>query len=158
MTPRWINYFMEMAHHAASISKDPSTKVGAVAVDAQRNIVATGFNGLPRGLTDDPARMQRPEKYRWTAHAEENLVATVAYAGRSLAGATVFVTHYPCATCARLLIQSGVAKLFVGDGKTSMQVEEFEIAGTMFSEAGVDVTQCVRLTIDLKDALTEEWK
>ena len=171
MTPRWINYFMEMAHHAASISKDPSTAVGAVAVDSDKNAIATGFNGLPRGVADIPERMERPAKYLWTSHAEENLVATAARAGRSLSGARVFVTHYPCATCARLLIQAGVSELFVGDGKTSMPNEQFETSTMMFREAGVEVTMVEDVPIGSyantakrmkqmmdNDALTKEWK
>jgi dCMP deaminase len=139
MTMPWYDYFMGFARHAASKSKDPSTQVGAVAVGPDGEIRATGYNGLPRGVEDKPERMERPAKYLWTSHAEENLVAHAARVGVSLKGCTVYVTHYPCSRCARSLIQAGVAKIHVGDGKTSMPAEEFDTARVMFEESGVEV-------------------
>ncbi|CAA7614607.1 Uncharacterized deaminase in luxG 3'region [Candidatus Terasakiella magnetica] len=139
MTMSWPEYFMGFARHAASKSKDPSTQVGAVAVGPDGEIRATGYNGLPRGVEDRPERMERPAKYLWTSHAEENLVAHAARVGVSLKGCTVYVTHYPCSRCARSLIQAGVSKIAVGDGTTSMPAEEFETAKVMFAESGVAV-------------------
>ncbi|MBI3447060.1 MAG: dCMP deaminase family protein [Magnetospirillum sp.] len=140
MTMKWADYFMGFARHAASKSKDPSTQVGAVAVGPDGEIRATGFNGLPRGVEDKPERMERPAKYLWTSHAEENLVAHAARVGVSLKGCTIYVTHYPCSRCARSLIQAGIAKICVGPGTTSMPAEEFETARIMFAESGVDVS------------------
>ena len=131
----WPEYHMGFAKHAATKSKDPSTKVGAVAVDSAHRIVETGFNGFPRGVEDLAHRMERPAKYRYTAHAEENLVATAARS--RLLGTTVYVTHLCCSGCARMLIQAGVSKVVAGNGKTSMPQEEFEVAVEMFHEAGV---------------------
>ena len=139
MTMAWYDYFMGFARHAASKSKDPSTQVGAVAVGPDGEIRATGYNGLPRAVEDRPERMERPAKYLWTSHAEENLVAHAARVGVSLKGCTVYVTHYPCSRCARSLIQAGVSKINVGPGTTSMPAEEFETARVMFAESGVDV-------------------
>lgn len=143
MTPdrtgrRWRDYLMGFARQAATMSKD-STKVGAAAFGDVRQILETGFNGLPRGVDDLPERMERPAKYLWTGHAEENLVA---HAARPrLAGSTVYVTHFCCSRCARMLINAGVARVVVGDGKTSMPAEEFEAAAVMFREAGVEVEE-----------------
>jgi dCMP deaminase len=139
MSMNWYDYFMGFAKHAASKSKDPSTQVGAVAVGPDGEIRATGYNGLPRGVEDKPERMERPAKYLWTSHAEENLVAHAARVGVSLKGCTVYVTHYPCSRCARSLIQAGVSKINVGDGTTSMPAEEFDTARVMFEESGVEV-------------------
>ena len=133
----WREYLMGFARHASRKSKDPSTQVGAVAVGPQNQIVEAGFNGLPRGVADAPERMERPAKYLWTSHAEENLVATAARA--RLAGTTVYVTHLPCARCARMLIQAGVIKVIYDGGATSMPQEEFDVAMQMFHEAGVAV-------------------
>ena len=132
---KWYDRFMDLAKTIAKWSKDPSTHVGAVAVGPKKAIVESGYNGFPRGVEDRPERMERPEKYLWTAHAEENLVA---HAARSrLEGTTVFVTHMCCANCTRMLINSGVACVVVGDGQTSIPKEQFEAAETMFYEAGV---------------------
>lgn len=137
----WVDYFMGFARHAASKSKDPSTQVGAVVIGPDGEIRATGYNGLPRGVADLPERMERPAKYLWTSHAEENLVAHAARVGVSLKGCTVYVTHFPCSRCARSLIQSGVTAVVVDSGTTSMPAEEFEVAEQMFTEAQVKVSK-----------------
>lgn len=137
---RWAERFLGLAAVVAQWSKDKSTRVGAVAVDpASRAILETGYNGIPRGVLDHPDRLERPAKYLWTSHAEENLVAHAAR--KVLAGSTVYVTHLCCNGCARMLINAGVAKVVVGYGTTSMPPEQFEIAQVMFSEAGVELQQ-----------------
>ncbi len=134
----WTHRFLALAAHIAQWSKDPSTQVGAVAVSPARAIVETGYNGLPRGVTDHPDRMERPAKYLWTAHAEENLVAHAAR--ERLQGTTVYVTHMCCSSCARMLINAGVSRIVVGGGKTSMPPEQFQAALQMFCEAGVELS------------------
>lgn len=137
MSPKWIGRFLADAWHKAGWSRDPSTQVGAVAVDADKTILESGYNGLPRGVDDLPERMERPAKYLWTAHAEEALVANAARP--RLKGSTVFVTHLCCNGCARMLINAGVARVVCGDGKTSMPQEQFDVAVQMFKEAGVEL-------------------
>jgi dCMP deaminase len=132
----WESWFMGFAKHAALKSKD-STKVGAVAVGQHRQIVEVGFNGPPRGVQDLPERRERPAKYLFSAHAEANLVATAAR--ERLQGTTVYITHLCCSSCAKGLIQAGVAKIVVGEGLTSMPAEEFQVAVTMLTEAGVEI-------------------
>ena len=131
---KWHNRFLELAKHIATWSKD-TTQVGAVAVAPSKQVLETGFNGLPRGVLDLPERMQRPAKYMWTSHAEENLVSHAAR--QVLEGSTVYVTHLCCSKCARMLVNSGVAKIVCGDGTTAMPQEEFDVAKQMLAEAGV---------------------
>ena len=131
----WTNKFLEVARTVAGWSKDPSTKVGAVAVDKSNRIMESGYNGLPRKVRDLPERMERPAKYLWTSHAEENLVASAAR--DRLEGTTVYCTNLPCCRCARLLINAGVSKIIYAPGTTSMDPVEFEIAKKMFEEADV---------------------
>lgn len=133
---KWTTRFLDLAKHIATWSKD-TTQVGAVAVSSSKQVLETGFNGLPRGVQDLPERMERPAKYLWTSHAEENLVSHAARA--VLEGSTVYVTHLCCSRCARTLINAGVAKVVCGDGTTSMPAEEFEVATTMLREAGVEL-------------------
>lgn len=133
----WASRFLSLARTVAGWSKD-STQVGAVAVEpASKRVLQTGYNGIPRGVRDLPSRLERPHKYRFVCHAEANLVA---HAARSvLQGATVYVTHQPCADCAKLLINAGVARVVCGDGSTAMSAELFDAARVMFAEAGVEV-------------------
>lgn len=137
--PSWDDYCFELAKQVSTRSKDPSTHVGCVVVTDDKCIVSTGYNGIPRGVEDLPSRMERPAKYMWTAHAEENAVAMAARHGARLLGATAYITHYPCSRCARTLIQAGIACVRIDDGVTNMSDEEFDVACTMFEEAGVIV-------------------
>jgi dCMP deaminase len=134
---KWDERFLELARVVASWSKDPATKVGAVAVTPSRAVAETGYNGLPRGVEDLSVRMERPTKYIYTAHAEENLVAHAAR--QRLEGSTVYVTHMCCAACTRMLINAGVARVVCGPGTTSMPEEQFVAARAMFREAGVEL-------------------
>lgn len=133
----WEKYFLGIAQHVASASKDLSTKVGAVAVSAACAVLETGYNGIPRGVRDKPERLERPAKYLWTSHAEENLVAHAAR--KVMEGSTVYVTHLCCSRCARLLINAGVTKIIVAPGKTNMPEEEFDVARQMLKEAQVEL-------------------
>lgn len=134
----WAEYYMGFARHAALKSKDP-TKVGAIIVGADGEVRLTAYNGPPRGVTDMPLRLERPAKYLYASHAEANLIAFAAREGIRTAGCTVYVTHMPCAGCARSLIQAGVKAVVYGPGTTSMPPEEFAAARNMFDEAGIEV-------------------
>ena len=141
---KWDLRFLELAATVAQWSKDLSTKVGAVAVSGHRSVLETGFNGIARGVQDLPERLERPAKYIWTAHAEENLITHAAR--RHLEGSTVYVTHLCCSTCARMLINSGVAKVVIGEGRVrSMPPEQFVAARTMLEEAGVALIETIEL-------------
>jgi dCMP deaminase len=129
-------YYYGFAVHAATASKD-STKVGAVLVGPEGEIRLTGYNGPPKGVHDLGYRFERPSKYLFASHAEANLIAFAAREGIRTKGCTVYVTHKPCAACARSLIQAGVILVRYGPGTTSMPADEFEAAETMLREAKV---------------------
>lgn len=133
----WNEYLIHLAHAVAMKSKD-TTKVGCVIVGQDHEILATGFNGAPIGVTD---RLERPIKYKFTSHAEQNAVSFAARNGHALRGSTAYVTHHPCSACARSLIQAGIRCVVVGDGVTHMDAVEFEVAAVMFEEAGVEIIQ-----------------
>jgi dCMP deaminase len=137
MTYKWDTHHLETARHVAGMSKD-STKVGAVLVRGKA-ILLTAFNGPPAGVEDKPERFERPAKYLFASHAEQNLVAFAARFGICTDGATVVVTHAPCDGCARSLIQAGIKTVVYGPGTTSMPAEQFTAAKTMLAEAGVEV-------------------
>ena len=142
MDNKWHKRFLEAANLFAGWSKDKSTKVGAVIVGNKKEIRAIGYNGFPRGVDDNiDERHERPIKYEYTEHAERNAVYNACYTGTSLDGCTMYVTHLPCADCARAIIQSGI-KTVVIDSRNSLRKEweeKNQVATIMFSEAGVNV-------------------
>ena len=115
---KWNEFFFNLCDVISQKSKDNSTKVGCVIVNSGNSIISTGYNGFPIGVGDDleknNKRYERPEKYSWTAHAEENAIAFAARNGTSLNGATLYVNRMrPCTRCTRLIIQSGIKKVYV---------------------------------------------
>ena len=89
--------FLQTAAAIADIwSKDPSSKVGCVAVGESPNQVAWGYNGFPPGILDTTERLNdRETKYSLTVHAEVNALANATFDVR-----TLYLTHPPCAACA----------------------------------------------------------
>ena len=144
---RWHAYFMRVAAETAALSKDPSTKVGAVAV-RDRRILAVGFNGLPIGVHDDPLRYQdRERKLLMTVHAEANVVADAANRGVKLDGCTLYVTHPPCSHCFGLIIQAGIGKVFYPPADRDFLTrwaEQIKITREMCIESGVLMVEIVQ--------------
>ncbi len=141
MTLKWDVRFLELAKHISSWSKDPSTQVGAVAVK-DRRILATGYNGFPRGVADLPGRLEnRNEKYLRTVHAEANAIAQAAKNAISLADADIYVWPFiPCSSCCTLLIKAGIRRVVVPNTTIPDRWEEsFNMSQAMFSEAGIDL-------------------
>lgn len=105
--------FIAIAEAVAQLSKDRSTKVGAIAIGPSGDIRAVGYNGMPRGCNDDDEfRHVRPEKYFWFEHAERNLIFNAARVGVPLEGCTLIVSGlYPCMDCARAIVQSGIQEI-----------------------------------------------
>ena len=144
MSAKWDQRFLKLAEHISGWSKDPSTKVGCVVVGEDREIRSTGFNGFPRGIADDAARLEdREQKYPLICHAEENAIMHAARIGLSLKGCTAYVTWPPCTRCARSLIQAGVVEVVYPE---EIEVPErwmadFDMSTNMMGEAGLNIRQ-----------------
>ena len=142
MSDKWDIRFLELAKHISGWSKDPSTKVGCVVVGEDREIRSTGFNGFPRGISDDNERLtDRSQKYPLICHAEENAIMHAARIGISLKGSTAFVTWPPCSRCARSLIQAGIKEIVYPETNEIPErwLEDFTISNGMLLEAGIVV-------------------
>ncbi len=136
---KWDRRFLELADQIARWSKDPNRGVGAVIVSGAKQIVATGFNGLPRGVLDLPERLERPAKYDYVCHAELNAIIQCARNGVSPVGCTIYTSFSPCVQCTLAIVQSGVARVVTyqtGDGDAHW-LESFEKARAIMREAGV---------------------
>ena len=144
----WDVRFLKLAQHIASWSKDPSTKVGCVIVGPDREIVSTGYNGFPRGVSDDSSRYDdRNTKLHLICHAEENAVSHAARIGVSLRNTTAYVTWPPCPRCARSLVQAGVTKVVHQETELPERwVEQMNWSFQLLDEADVDV-----VSIPLRD-------
>lgn len=135
----WHERMMQMAETVATWSKDPSTQVGAVIARPDRTIASVGFNGFPRNVEDLDARYEdRSTKYKFVVHAEVNAIM---HAREPLDHCTLYVTPFaPCATCAGIIIQSGIKRVGVPLNHASDRwSDDMKAAATMFTEAGIEV-------------------
>ena len=111
----WDEYFMGIAMLAARRSKDPSTQVGACIVSEENIIISTGYNGMPKGCSDDEFPWERSgeeeieTKYPYVVHAELNAILNSN--GRDLRGSRIYVALFPCNECAKAIIQSGIKEV-----------------------------------------------
>ena len=145
---KWQRRFLGLTDEISGWSKDPSRGVGAVIVSPSRQIVATGFNGLPRGLEDTPGRLQRPVKYDLTVHAELNAIIQCARNGVSPIGCTLYSSFSPCVQCAIAISQSGIKQVitYALDEDDERWVESIGKAVTVFEETGIEYLQFNRWT------------
>lgn len=141
--PNWDEYFMEVAKLTATRSTCLRRQVGAVIVK-DRHIIATGYNGAPRGLSHCDERGgclrqelgvpsgQRHELCR-ALHAEQNAIIQAATLGQNIEGGTIYITHQPCAICSKMIINSGINRIVVNEGYPDDLALEF------LDEAGLKV-------------------
>ena len=112
MSKSWNEYHADMAEVVASKSKDPSSKVGCVIVDADNGPISNGYNGFIAKSDESFFTWERPRKYLTVLHAEENAII---YAKRDISGAKVYITHSPCNRCLALLAQAKVREIYYSD-------------------------------------------
>ena len=109
----WDEYFMGVAHLSGMRSKDPNTQVGACIVSPDNKILSMGYNGFPKGCSDDEFPWERENdkdsnltKYPFVTHSELNAILN--YRGGSLEGTKLYVSLFPCNECAKAIIQAGI--------------------------------------------------
>jgi dCMP deaminase len=139
---KWDRRFFDLCSLVGSWSEDKSRQIGCVIVGTANEVRALGFNGLPRGVDGNiAARHSREggEKYHWFEHAERNAIYNSARTGIPIANCRMYVGLHPCAECARAIIQVGLASVHTFAPPQSDRIfsHSFEIAKTMFAEAGV---------------------
>ena len=150
----WDVYFMGIAHLSALRSKDPNTQVGAVIVDDEHKVVSIGYNGFPRGISDDDFPWEKEgsmlnTKYPYVVHAELNAILN---APRSLKNTSIYVSLFPCHECAKAIIQSGIRKVIYESDKYA-DTDSVLASKRMLIEAGVQLSQSqeeLELTIETK--------
>jgi dCMP deaminase len=151
VTARWDNYFLHMALETAKMSKDPSTRVGAILV-RKNTVLATGFNGFPIGIADDDRLHNREQKLEIVVHAEMNAVLAAARRGTAIEGSTIYVAACngagdpgawggpPCARCTVECMQAGIIEYVSWPGKPELLTRwgaSIKLAKDLIQEAGL---------------------
>ncbi len=143
----WNEYFMRGVYWVASKSPDLKTHIGAIIVKDNR-IISTGYNGLATKILHKQERLERPQKYLWTVHAEENSIVTSARFGISTKECKIFTNALPCVFCCKSICQSGIKEVILHKqfhslhevAKRKEWLEHDEISKIMFQEADVKVS------------------
>lgn len=124
----WDAVFMRMAHAIAGRSRDPSSQFGAVIVAGNNRVLGVGFNGAPPQVADELVPWgERPAKYGYLIHAEENAIldAIDKNPAERLAGSTLYVTGHPCPGCVLRAIRAGVELIaYDRGGRLAVCVDE----------------------------------
>ena len=150
----WDEYFMGVALLASKRSKDPNTQVGACIVSPDRIILSTGYNGFPKGCSDDEFPWEREgaeTKYPFVVHAELNAILNSN--GKSLQGAVIYVALFPCNECAKAIIQSGIREVvylsdkYASTPATLASKRMLDAAGVTYRQLRTDLEQ---LTLDYR--------
>lgn len=112
---KWDTRFMKLAREISTWSKDPSSKIGAVIVNDDRRILATGYNGFPKGIEDTEERLNdREQKYPRIVHAEMNALMAALHSGVSVKDATIYVYGLPvCPECTKSIISAGIKRIVI---------------------------------------------
>lgn len=153
MRPAWHEYFMRMAELAATRSTCLRRHVGAVIVK-DRMVLSTGYNDTPRGLPncgdggcarcggDAPSGAALDTCL--CLHAEQNSIIQAAYHGVSIAGGTMYTTHQPCLTCAKMIVNVGItAIVFAGDYPDPLALDVLKRAGVSLERVSLEPAQAL---------------
>lgn len=138
---KWDIRFFDVAVLVSSWSKDPGTRVGAVLVN-DRRVLATGYNGFPSGIDDNPERYaDREVKLAYTVHAEVNALLNAAKNGAKTEGSTLYATFHPCVNCAAAIIQGGIQRVVCPSVESAPERwrDSFGRARDLMIEAGIEI-------------------
>ena len=155
----WDDYFMSVALLSGKRSKDPSTQVGACIVNKNNVIESIGYNGLPKGCSDDEFPWEKEgetlnTKYPFVVHAELNAILNSK--GKDLSGCRIYVALFPCNECAKAIIQSGISEVIYLSDKYA-NTDSVKASKLMLKCAGVKLTQLeathekIELSFDVND-------
>ena len=144
--PSWDQYFIEITRLVATRTTCLRRGVGAILVK-DRNILATGYNGVPSGITHcgdtgclrDKMKVPSGERHELCRglHAEQNAIIQAARHGTNIDGATLYCTTMPCIICTKMIINAGIKKVVYREGYSD------DLAREMITEAGIEVVHFV---------------
>lgn len=142
MIDKWDKRYLEIAKQVASWSKDPSTQVGAITVGNKGQILSTGYNGFPRGISDSDERLNHREtKYKYVVHAEKNVIYNACINTVSLDGSILYVYGLPvCSECCKGIVQVGIKKVVMQYPTSSVPTvwsDSFKLTTDMLEEANI---------------------
>ena len=138
MRPIWTDYFLGLSKVVSQRSHDIHTQHGCVITDQNNRILGVGYNGFPKGLDDSLLPLDRPEKYSWMIHAEQNALSNcVVRPDNGIA----YVTGQCCNDCIMSLWQEGITKVIMSNdhGTKLFDDKEQEIFDKFVKLSGIEI-------------------
>lgn len=156
-----LGFMRSALFNAHEFSKDPARKVGALILNPKTyEVRSTGYNGMPRGCDDNhPDRLIKPEKLLWFEHAERNAIYNAARIGTPLEGNILISTMFPCADCARGIVQAGIEGVIaLRPQDDDTWLEQYKKSQEIFDATGVKLELIERdLLIESANPLLKEF-
>lgn len=137
---KWDLRYLSLAKQVSEWSKDPSSKIGAVAIGDKGQVLAQGYNGFPRGIDDNDDRYNdRPTKYKYIVHAEMNCIYNAGFNGVSLRDSSLYVWGLPvCSECSKGIVQVGIKRICMPEQEIpNTWTASWDLSMSIFNEAGV---------------------
>jgi dCMP deaminase len=140
LRPSWDAYFMEITRLVSTRSTCLRRKVGAVMVMDKR-ILATGYNGVPKNLPHcldigclrEKLKIPSGERHELCRglHAEQNAIIQAATSGTNLSGCTLYVTHFPCSLCIKMILNSSIRQVLYLEGYSDDLSKQLALEGAL---------------------------
>ena len=127
----WDEYFMSIAFLASMRSPCERLHVGTVIVKNNR-IISMGYNGFISGAPH--ISRVRDNHEQSIIHSEVNAIVDCARRGVSLEGATIYVTHYPCINCFKILVSSGIKTIYYKN-----DYRNYDLVNILSEEANIKI-------------------
>jgi dCMP deaminase len=115
---QWNKHWIEVALVTSKLSKDPSTKVGAVIVTRDNRQCSIGYNGFARGIKENKMKWTRPIKYERVIHAEMNALLNCPF---ETINCKIYLTHQPCHRCIGHVLNSGITEIYYANAYANVQ-------------------------------------
>ncbi|MFA5386065.1 MAG: deaminase [Candidatus Paceibacterota bacterium] len=141
MSQNW-QYLFKIAYTKAQESTNPSTQNGAILIDDNGNIVLSAINSFPDGVIETQERRKKLLRYKFSVHAERNVLYQAALLGIKTKGLTMVCPWAACSDCAQAIIQTGIRRLVTHKqalDRSDTWQEDIELAFIMLREAGVEI-------------------
>ena len=117
--PDWDAFYLAQAFLVSDRALDPDTQHGCVIVSKDNIPLSSACNGPLSGSIDEEIPMERPDKYPFMIHAEENTLIFYYGSKSDIEGATAYISGRPCHRCLRMLIQKGIRRFVYTDLKSA---------------------------------------
>lgn len=116
--------------------------VGAV-IARNGRILVSGYNGPASGMPH--CDHQENEPCQEAVHAEANAIVYAARYGIRLEGTSIYCTHFPCSTCAKLIVNAGITSVFYITPFREMSGKQ------LFDSVNIEITQLLppQFSIDM---------